>query len=91
MPDFGFATVAAITVICYLVAQGIKATKLDNKWLLPIIGIAGGLLGYLGMGIIPEFPASDPMTAIAVGIVSGAAATWVNQGIKQFKSSGSEQ
>ena len=34
--DFGIAGVAAITVICYLAAQGAKATALDNKW-LPVI------------------------------------------------------
>lgn len=33
MMDMGIASVAAITVICYLLAQLIKATPLDNKWL----------------------------------------------------------
>ena len=47
--DFGIASVAAITVICYLVSQGIKATKLDNKWLPVISGLVGGILGVVGL------------------------------------------
>ena len=69
--DFGITGIAAITVICYLAAQLIKATPLDNKWLPVICGILGGGLGVLGMYIMPDFPAEDIITAIAVGIVSG--------------------
>ena len=28
-----FAQVGAITIICYLLCEGVKATSLDNKWL----------------------------------------------------------
>ena len=38
---FGIATVAAIVVLCYLVGLGVKATKLDNKWIPVIVGAAG--------------------------------------------------
>ena len=82
--DFGIASVVAITVICYLLAQGIKATNLDNKWLPVICGVAGGILGVVGMYVMPDFPASDVITSIAVGIVSGLAATGVNQIYKQL-------
>lgn len=37
--DFGIVNVAAITVICYLVAQMVKATSLDNKWLPVLCGL----------------------------------------------------
>ena len=37
--EFGIASVAAITVICYLAAQAVKATALDNKWLPVICGL----------------------------------------------------
>lgn len=83
--DFGIAGVAAITVICYLAAMGIKATPLDNKWLPVICGIIGGGLGIVGKLIMPDFPAEDYITAVAVGIVSGLAATGVNQIYKQLK------
>lgn len=83
--DFGIASVAAITVICYLVSQGIKATEIDNKWLPVISGLIGGILGVVGLYVMPDFPSSDIITAIAVGIVSGLAATGVNQIYKQLK------
>ena len=83
--DFGIASVAAITVICYLVAQLIKATPLDNKWLPGICGLMGAALGAACLALgVPDFPATDYITAVAVGIVSGLAATGVNQVYKQF-------
>ncbi len=88
MTEFGIAGVAAITVICYLIAQGVKATALDNKWLPVICGVCGAVLGGLGMALMPEFPATDPLTAVAVGIVSGFAATGINQVYKQFTKEG---
>lgn len=85
--EFGIASVAAITVICYLIAQVIKATPLDNKWLPGICGIIGAGLGAACLALnVPDFPATDYITAVAVGIVSGLAATGVNQVYKQLKS-----
>ena len=83
--DFGIASVAAITVICLLVAQGVKATSLDNKWLPVLCGVVGGVLGVVGMYVMPDFPANDVITSVAVGIVSGLAATGANQVYKQLK------
>lgn len=83
--DFGFTAVAAITAICYLIAQAIKATSLNGKWLPVICGALGGLLGVLAMTIMPDYPAQDYITAVAVGIVSGLAATGANQVYKQLK------
>ncbi|HHU23446.1 MAG TPA: enolase [Clostridiales bacterium] len=83
--DFGFAPVMAITVICYLVATILKVTPLDHKWLPAICGFTGGLLGviakYIGM---PDFPAADWLSAIAIGMVSGLAATGAHQIGKQL-------
>lgn len=84
--EFGIASVAAITVICYLAAQAVKATALDNKWLPVICGLLGGVLGTVCLAVgVPDFPAGDYITAAAVGIVSGLAATGANQVYKQFK------
>lgn len=83
--DFGITGVAAVTVLCYLAAQGVKATPLDNKWLPVICGLLGGILGVVGMRVMPDFPATDIVTAAAVGVVSGFAATGVNQIYKQLK------
>lgn len=84
--DFGIMSVGAITVVCYLLAQGVKATKLDNKWLPVLCGLLGGVLGVAALYTgVPDFPATDPLTALAVGIVSGLAATGANQIGKQLK------
>ena len=82
--DFGIAGVAAITVIAYLIGFAVKTTALDNKWIPSICGTVGGILGVLAMRIMPDFPATDYITAVAVGIVSGLAATGVNQIGKQL-------
>ncbi len=83
--DFGIASVAAITVICYLAGQIIKATSLDNKWLPCIVGAVGAALGLVGLWVMPDFPAQEPLTALAVGIVSGLASTGAHQVAKQLK------
>ncbi len=83
--DFGITGIAAITVLCFLAAQGAKATAIDNKWLPVICGGLGGVLGVVGMRIMPDFPANDIITAAAVGVVSGFAATGVHQAYKQIK------
>ena len=80
--EFGVAGVAAITAICYLVGQVVKASGLDSRYIPAIAGICGGAALYLGM---PDFPAADPLTAAAVGIVSGLAATGAHQAAKQLR------
>lgn len=82
--SLGIAGVAVITVICFLVGQVVKATGLDNKWIPIICGVVGAALGIAGMFIMPDFPAGDYLTAAAVGIVSGLAATGTNQVYKQL-------
>ncbi len=84
MEIVGIASVAAITVIAYLIGEVVKATGLDNKWIPVICGVCGGALGVVGMMIMPEFPATDYIPAVAVGIVSGLAATGANQIVKQL-------
>lgn len=83
--SLGIASVAAITVICYLIGMGVKASGLDNKWIPVIMGVSGLVLGIVGMFIIPDYPAKDYITSAAVGIVSGLAATGINQITKQLK------
>ena len=81
---FGMASVAVITVICYLIGMAVKATAIENKWIPIIVGVSGGVLGVVGMLIMADFPATDYLTAVAVGIVSGLASTGVNQIAKQM-------
>lgn len=84
--DFGIASVAAITVICYLAGLLVKASPWNNDKYIPIAcGLSGGLLGLAGLYLgMPDFPAADPVTAAAVGIASGLAATGVDQAQKQL-------
>ena len=83
--DFGIASVAAITVLCYLVGQIVKATGIDNKWIPCIAGVVGAILGAVALAVgMPDFPATDYITAIAVGVVSGLAAVGINQVAKQL-------
>ena len=83
--DFGITGVAAITVLCFLLGQAVKATGKLCRWIPVICGAAGCVLGILGWKLIPDFPAYDPIIAAAVGVVSGFAATGVHQVYKQIK------
>ena len=60
--SLGITGVAAITVICLLIGQGVKASGVDNKWIPLTCGLCGAVLG----------------------IVSGLAATGINQAVKQL-------
>lgn len=84
--DLEIMGVASITAVCYLVGMIVKASPWNNDQYIPIAcGCAGGLLGLLGLYTgLPDIPAGDPVTALAVGIVSGLAATGVNQAAKQL-------
>ena len=85
-------TVLSIVVICYLIGMIVKQIRAIPDSLIPIIvGIAGGVIAISGMYLIPEFPASDIISAIAVGIVSGLASTGVNQAWKQTMKSRNNQ
>lgn len=82
---FGIVGVAAISVICYLIGQGVKVSPMDDKFIPIICGASGAALGIVAFFTkMPDFPATDIITAIAVGIVSGLAATGANQIYKQL-------
>ena len=77
--DMGIVAVPVITVIAFLAAEVVKLIGLDSRFCPVICGVVGGVLGVVAMSQMPEFPASDILTAIAVGIVSGLSATGVHQ------------
>lgn len=79
-------TVLAIVVITYLIGLGAKNISTIKDETIPVIvGVCGGILGVVGMFVMPDFPAHDILNAIAIGIVSGLASTGVNQVWKQAK------
>lgn len=84
--SLGIAGVAAITVICYLVGLCFKLAPGINDKVIPVVcGLAGAAVGLVWFFCgFPDYPAGDPITAVAVGIVSGLAATGINQVYKQL-------
>ena len=83
--ELGLAAIPAITVICYLIGMICKASNLDNKWIPCVMGILGAALGVAAMLVMNDFPATDYIGAVAIGIVSGLAATGVNQVVAQLR------
>lgn len=80
------STIPAIIVITYLIGCACKATDhISDKYIPVIVGTAGGVLGIVGMFVMPDFPAKDILNALAVGIASGLASTGANQIVKQLR------
>ena len=83
-----FVSFPAIVVMCYLVGVICKTfnnEKLD-KFIPVICGSLGGILGIVIYLTIPNFiPAENWAAAVCIGIVSGFAATGINQIYKQLK------
>ena len=77
--------IQAIVVISYMITETFK--MFINKKYLPIVaGISGGCLGVLSFVLeIDIMPANDIISALAIGIISGLAATGSNQILKQLK------
>lgn len=82
--NFEMAQVVAITVICFLAGLLCKTSPLDDKWIPCIVGVLGGILGVVGMYLMPDFPAHDVLNAVAIGIVSGLASTGAHQLVHQL-------
>lgn len=81
----GIIAVPAITIICYLVGIGVKASPLKEKFIPIIVGVVGAIFGLVAfLTKMPNFPADNFITALAVGIVSGLASTGIHQAIKQL-------
>jgi len=79
------AAVPVITVIAFLAAECAKLTPMPNEWLPALCGVVGAILGVVALCVSPTImPATDVLSAIAVGIVSGLAATGAHQVYKQL-------
>lgn len=85
MEIMGITGVAAIAVICYLLGTALKAWDAwDDRKIPAMMGIFGLALGLVAFIWWPEVvPATDPITAAAIGVVSGLTATGINQIWKQ--------
>lgn len=75
-----------IIMICYGVGFACKTfPKIPDERIPVIMLLFGGILGAIGMRVIPSFPATDYITAVAVGMFNGLTATGINQLYKQSK------
>ena len=81
-------TIPAIVIISYLVTEVFKLF-VKKKYLPIISGLTGAILGVITYFIAPNLIfKEDIITAIAVGIVSGLAATGSDQVIKKLLKKG---
>ena len=79
------AAVPTITVIAFLAAECAKLTPMPDEWIPALCGVVGAILGVVALYVSPAImPATDVLSAIAVGIVSGLAATGAHQVYKQL-------
>ena len=82
------ASIPVITIIAYFVGAVFKSvvkTDVVNKFIPVIVMGTGLILGIACFYIAPELiAASDVFTAAAIGIVSGGAATAIDQATKQL-------
>ena len=80
--------IPAIVVISYMITETFKMF-MNNKYLPIVAGISGGMLGVISFVLqIDIMPATDIISALAIGIISGLAATGSNQILKRMKSEG---
>ena len=84
-----YISIPCFVVICYLLAELLKLITCKNeivkRIIPPISGLVGGVLGFLTFKFYPNYIAvHTAFEAIAIGIISGLAATGSNQIIKQM-------
>ena len=82
---FGILANPGLMVLCYVAGMAVKASKINDDFIPVICAVVGMILGPVAYFIIPEFPATDPMTAVIIGAVSGLAAVGANQIAKKTK------
>lgn len=82
-----FMAIPAFVVIIYLLAEIVKKINGGalNAYIPVICGVIGAALGVVCFAVCPDYiVAENWFEAIAIGIVSGFAATGVNQVYKQL-------
>ncbi len=82
--NLGIEAYPAIVIICLLIGFLCKASPLDDRWIPIVCGFCGGILGVVAMIVSENFPTHDPFMAVAVGILSGFAATVRHQAVWQW-------
>lgn len=85
-----YASIPAITILCYIAAEIYKMVVKMNeklyKYIPLFVSILGGILGVVLYYTYPDIviDANNPIIALVMGIISGAASTGGNQIFKQL-------
>ena len=74
-------TIAIITAFCYSVAELYKLTTWNTKFIPVMCALIGTALGTLGYYFVPEFPGSDLLESLIIGLASGLAATGTHEAV----------
>ena len=78
-------SIPTIMVISYLITEIFKLFS-KKKYLPVVAGVSGLILGIISFYLVPELIGNtNLLTSIAIGIVSGLAATGSNQILKQIR------
>ena len=78
-------SIPTIMVISYLITEIFKLFIM-KKYLPVVAGASGLILGIISFYLVPELIGNtNLLTSIAIGIVSGLAATGSNQILKQIR------
>ena len=91
LSSLGIKAIPVITVIVFVFVEAAKLILPDEKWCPVIAGVAGGILGVVAMYVMVDFQNVDILTAVAMGIISGLAATGAHQVYKQLTQKGEHE
>lgn len=77
--------VISIVVIVYVVAEAVKTTPIDNKFIPVIVSVAGAVVAVSAKATGQLFVNENWIDAISIGISSGLASVGLNQFKKQLR------
>ena len=73
-----------VSVICYLVGELLKKTKLKNNYIPLIIGGVGIIIAIIYCGFEVGWSFNGIVTSAVQGLLCAAASTYIHQVIKQL-------
>lgn len=76
--------VLSIVIIAYAVAEAVKVTPLNNKYIPMVVSFVGAIVAVLAKATNQLFLDTNWVDSIAIGISSGLASVGLNQWKKQF-------
>ena len=84
-----FTSIPVIVLLCYLIGEIYKVvfkSKEDLYKLIPVfVTLLGGLVGLVMYYVEPSFLKVDSIiSAVEIGLISGAASTGMHQALKQL-------